>query len=149
MTSNPRIPIIGNEILSDERARFQIDNSILASLIALNQSIGQLQGEIAVLKASGVPIEEIQKDIENLNRIIINGDVNAESLIQQIRRYKESIDDIKDRVKKTEDVLKKIEQDTAEVTSEKKIINLQNWWQVGLLIIGALITGGLGWLGIK
>ena len=149
MTTNSQVPIIGQQILSNESARLQIDNSILASLIALSQSLGQLQGEIAVLKASGVNMQDVQNEVENLNKIVITGDSNLESLVHQIRMFKNSVEDIKLRLKTTEDAIDTIEDEKTQSELETKKISVQNTWQVVLLIVGALITGVFAWLGIK
>lgn len=133
----------------DNQSRLQIDNSTLASLIALNQSIGQLQGEIAVLKATGVNLKDIERTLDNLNKIVVTGDINSESLIRQIRDYKGSVEELLHRVRSTEKLIEGIS-DKKKVNSEKTIsFSIDSIWKVIVVLVGAILTGLATWLDLK
>lgn len=127
----------------------QINHSVLASLIAISQTLGQLQGEVAVLKASGVDLEPIEREIENLNKIVITGDLTSDSLLIQIRNLKTIVDQIQERVKRAEVILNRINQEKASIKADKEKINLENMWKVIFLIGGAIASGILAWLKLK
>jgi uncharacterized protein (UPF0335 family) len=132
-----------------QESRIQIDNSILASLIALSQTIGQLQGEIAVLKVSGIDLEPIYKELQSLTRIMVTGDSNVESIISQIRGLKEKVTTIQEKIKKIEDEIKDIVNEDKKTNKEVKLVTIQNVWKIVGAIATMIAAGVLTWLGIK
>ncbi len=138
-------PAANTNFSSVDSSRLQIETATLASLISISQSMGQMQGEIAILKARGADITDIQNQADNIERIVINGDTNQESLIFQVQRLRNNVDQFKTQIKALEDSIKDIEG----INIANKGIHIQNSWQVVILVIGALITAVLGWLGLK
>lgn len=129
--------------------RLQIDNSILASLIALSQTLGQVQGELAILRASGVDLEPIHKEIQTLNKILLNGDASQESVVSQIRDLKNKVEAVRDRIREVEDSWEQYKETNALEINERKKINLENIWKVILMIAAPLAAGVMAWLGLK
>ena len=141
--------VLEEQHLAFSQSRIQIDNSILASLITLNQTMGRLQGEIAFLKANGVDIHEIQEQVNSLNKIVITGDSNLESIVFQIRRFRESLEDIKTRVSSLEGHISILQTSSSVLDLESRKIQLDGWWKLIILVATSVTAVVLGWLGIK
>lgn len=133
------------------KSRVQIDNSILASLIALSQSMGQLQGEIAIIKASNLNVQQFQQDLAELHKVVVTGDLNTESFVSQIRRVRDQIKDMETRLIDTEKVVDQYLQDEKDRKSKLAIkrIDRQNIWKIIFKVITVAATGVLAWMGLK
>jgi hypothetical protein len=138
-----------NTNMPGSQARSQIDNSILASLIELSQKLGQVQGELTILRANGVDLEPIHREIESLNKILISGDASHESVVNQIRDLKNKVDAVRDRIKEVEEGWEQYKEKNALDTNERKKINLENFWRIILMIAAPLAAGVMAWLGLK
>lgn len=137
---------------TDQNSRLQIDNSVLASLITLSQQMGQIQGEISVLKAYssdisslGSEIAELEDQLKNIDKIVLTGDLNQESLNTQIQKFKNILFDVKSKISDLEKTMTDMEDKTTKVT----LMNVENIWKVVMAIVGFLTTVGLAWLGFK
>lgn len=129
--------------------RQDIDHSVLASLITLSQTMGQIQGEIAILKASGIDLKPIEKQLDSLNKIVINGDINNESLISQIKNLNFKVTDIKGNLDRISTNKEMLEFERLKIKSETKRINLDNFWKIVLAVIGIGGTVIGAWFNLK
>lgn len=141
--------------MEEQSRRSQIDSSVLASLIGLSQSMGQLQGEMTALKAAGIDLSSVKgdlipvkRDVEALKKIVVTGDYDQTSLQEKIRNIETILENIQERLRNYEkrvDREERIEEDNIEV----KKIDVENKWKIWFYIVTTIGTALLAYLGLK